>query len=131
MTLARLSFAVLFCFLGFSCATFRTIHYEPQRLPGDRNFRVVVFSDLHVNRPTALLEQMIETINGSSPDLVLFLGDLMENNSQKALVQFILINQTLLAIMPFAAFQPHIFPTMKERGRRRSIVPQAAFLDHT
>lgn len=51
-------------------------------LPFDRSYQIAVVGDLHItedNKSVLELRYLIQTIKNSDPDLVLFLGDYIEN----------------------------------------------------
>ena len=51
-------------------------------------YRIVQFSDLHVGTygtDTRIVQQMVDSINGLSPDLILFTGDLVSRRTSEAL----------------------------------------------
>lgn len=84
--LASISFCCILygATLGISHFDIKEINYYSNRLPkGFNGYRIVQISDLHLGswRDTEIIEKLVTKINKLNPDLIVFTGDLVNQQS--------------------------------------------------
>ncbi len=77
--------SILICIFGMICAQMNTKSYETYDLNLQQDLKIVAISDVHYGATGSKvsLEKLVEQINEEHPDVVLFLGDVFDNQVEK------------------------------------------------